>query len=127
MKKLLGILVLGLLFCNEGYAEWYKLSAEKNLDHYIEKKSIKKIDGFVYYWEMVDLKEKLNDKYLSFQRYIMVDCTLIRFQTLNYKFFSKNMGRGQIETMDSVNKDWKYDPPGSLGEYAMKYACKKAK
>jgi len=122
MKILLTLFVL--LFCNVAYAEWYKLSADKNFDHYIEKESIKKVDGFVYYWEMIDLKERTQGKDLSIQVYKWVDCTLIRFKTLIYIFYDNNMGMGAAEIQESEIKDWKYDPPDSIGGYAMNYACK---
>ena len=123
MKKLLGILVLGLLFCNVGFAEWYKVGKTEDMDVYLEIDRIRSDNNYVYYWEMMDLFERENDS-LSIQRYIQGDCNIIRFKTLQYIFYDEKMGTGKMEAQDSKIKDWKYYRPGAIGEKVLQKACK---
>ena len=124
MKKFLGILVLGLLWCNVGFAEWLKVGKTDDVIAYLEIDRIKSDSNYVYYWEMMDFFER--DKYgdLSVQRYIQGDCNIIRFKTLQYVYYDGKMGTGKMESEDSVIKDWKYYRPGAVGEKVLQKACK---
>ena len=123
MKKLLGILVLGLLWCNVGVAEWYKIGTTDRAAFYLEVDRIRSDNNYVYYWDMVDLYERTDEGSLSVQRYIKGDCTIIRYKSLQYIFYSESMGSGERQMQDSQVKDWKYYPPGGIGEDILKKAC----
>ena len=90
---------------------------------YIETDTIKKADGFIYFWDMHDYVVPLSG-YLSSQTYYKADCKRSRVKTLRYIFYSRNMGRGQAEQQDSVNKDWKYPSPGTGMNDSLNSACK---
>ena len=68
MKKLL-LLILFSFSVNAFSSDWKKVSENQKGDSfYIDMKDIKKDKGFVYYWELIDLKEAakiLKDKKVS--------------------------------------------------------------
>ena len=92
-----------------------------NDENYLD--TIKKADGFIYFWDMHDYVVPLSG-YLSSQTYYKADCKRSRVKTLRYIFYSRNMGRGQAEQQDSVNKDWKYPSPGTGMNDSLNSACK---
>ena len=73
LKKLLGIVVLGLLWCNVGVAEWYKIGQTDQATFYLDVDRIRSDNNYVYYWDMVDLNKRSEQGILSVQRYIKGD------------------------------------------------------
>ena len=91
---------------------------------YIETETIRKGDGFVYYWTMMDfLESPYKSGNLSVKTYEKGDCESDRFQRLAYVFYKENMGRGTTDYQDSNNKGWRYIIPSSVGAIALDFAC----
>tara|TARA_Y100000590_G_C14955171_1_gene726466 strand:+ start:32 stop:421 length:390 start_codon:yes stop_codon:yes gene_type:complete len=125
MKKLLAILVLGLLWCNVVFASWIKVNSGSGADIYMDLERSTTEGNYVYYWDLVNYKKVQDNGHLSSARYIKGDCaTKTRYKTLQYLFYKGNMGAGEMEKQDSVVKDWKYNPPGSIGEFILEKVCK---
>ena len=58
MKKFLGIVFIGLLWCNVGFAEkWTKYTQSKSLTIYYDRQSLNKTDLYSYINLLFDLKE----------------------------------------------------------------------
>ena len=120
MKKLLGIVVLGLLCCNVSFAEWYKIGETDRGTFYLDVHRIRSDNNYIYFWDMVDLNKPTEHGSLSVQRYIKGDCGIFRYKTLQYIFYDENMGSGEKEMQDSDRNDWKYYAPDVIGEDVLK-------
>ena len=84
---------------------------------------MRKVDGFVYYWELNDYLKPLRGGYLSFKIYQQGDCKLFRYKTLSTSFHKEPMGGGSGKSFTYNDNDWKYPPPNSSGETILKEVC----
>ena len=127
MKKLL--LIFALLFStamssSPVRAEWTEVS--KNVDgtiFYVDLEKIKKQDGYVYFWELINFLEPIGDILWSAKVYIQADCKLFKHKSLSGSFYKEPMGMGTADTVNSPDKDWFYPPPNSLEETILKKVC----
>ena len=126
MRKL--TLILSLVFTvtlsSPSYAEWTKLG-ENHIGntHYVDFERIRKVDGYVYWWELVDLLKPDNDGKLSAKLYNQGDCKLFRFKLLSVLEHKEPMGGGTGETFTPKNPEWNYPPPNSVMETNLKTVC----
>jgi hypothetical protein len=123
MKKLLGIVVLGLLWCNIGFAEWTHIAETEKVNEYIDEETIGKEDGITYFWSLRDNK---NDKDPpSTIIYYAVKCEVKQFQILQYGWYDKHMGEGEFSGNNPwpIN-EWRSPPPGTVGAKFIKFVCK---
>ena len=89
MKKLLLIFTLlfsTVMFSSPSFAKWMKVGESVDINtFYVDFERIRKHDGYVYYWMLVNLlKPQSGD--LSIKYYRQVDCQLFRFKTLSFPF-----------------------------------------
>ena len=131
MKKLLGILDLGLLLSGNAYAEWiYITSGSINdnginlkLDKYFENASIKKKSGYTYVWTLINFDRKTKYGERSVMSYKKIDCDLMRSKDAQIITKSGSMGKGQIiETYDDVG-GWKAALPGTSLDTELNKIC----
>ncbi len=55
MKKLITALTLLIMFSTPSYAEWKRVGNTTNGDSfYVDFDRIRKVDGFVYWWQVTD-------------------------------------------------------------------------
>ena len=114
------------------FAEWKKVS--KNVDgttFYVDFESIKKHDGYVYYWYLSDYLKPNEHGTLSGKSYIQVDCKKFRLKYLSGSFHKEPMGEG-VSAYGSGepperHKGWKYPPPDSVAETILKSVCQYAR
>ena len=122
LKTIFITLTIG--FISNVVAEWVEVAKyEGGGTAYLEIDTIKKADGYVYYWTMTD--NLVPDEYgtLSAQVYIQGDCNKNRVKTLSYVWFTRNMGRGDADQQESINKNWKYPSPGTLMLSTLNKVC----
>ena len=126
MKKLgqISLFIASLLvFPTLSFAEWQKLTSNVKASHYIHIESIRKTDGYVYYWGLTDLVEPLeNTGALSVKSYNQADCERFRINRLNVSFHKEPLGRGNAETYSPEPK-WLYANPDSSLEDILKFLC----
>ena len=125
MKNLATILITVAVGFNQNIsAEWVIISEIKGGGAaYVETDTIKKADGFIYYWDMADFLVPDPSGFLSVQVYNQADCKRGRHKTLSYIFYERNMGRGASDKQESVNKNWKYPSPGSINLTILNTIC----
>ena len=126
MKPLLTIitLVFTMMFSSTSFAEWKKVGESvSGINHYVDFERIRKVDGYVYWWDLIDLLKP--DKYgdLSVKGYQQGDCKLFRFKYLSISFYKEPMGGGTGETSTYSNDKWEYPSPDSLSEEKLKQVC----
>ena len=116
MKKLFSFLILILIYCNISYAYNFNWSEKmtnptKNAAFYIDKKSVIKINNYIYYWSLANILKTLEGApdLKSSISYNKVDCNDMGYQTIIFIAFTGNMGNGEIIFHDSENPDKEED------------------
>ena len=127
MKTLLTILTVffTVMFSPPSYAEWTKVS--KNVTGatiYVDLDRMRKVDGYVYYWALIDLPKPDEDGDLSYKSYKQADCKLFRMKDVSASFHKEPMGGGPGESVNAENPKWEYPPPNTIGESMLKLACR---
>ena len=119
------LLVSTVMFSSPSYAEWTKVSSSRGGANifYVDFERIRKVDGYVYYWELVDLLKPDKDGDLSYKSYRQGDCKLFRTKYVVASFHKEPMGGGSGESVTPENPKWKYPPPNSSIEIVLKAVC----
>ena len=107
--------------------EWSEI--DRNTDNdvfYIDLKKIKKIDGHIYYWTLIDFSKMDQEGDLSEKNLRKVDCKKSRYSLLRRVFYKQSMGRGQISNdyVKGLNK-WTYVIPDTVNENVLNIVCKR--
>ena len=122
-----------LLFSINAFAvNWKKLSEnESGSTFYVDVESIKKDNGFVYYWILIDyLKSTEIGTYSDISEY-KVNCVDEKQTWLSNTFYSQRMAKGKIITENipvwnyygSTLNEIRYLTPGSHGDNILKKVC----
>jgi hypothetical protein len=115
------------MFSSSLYADWTALSDSEAGTFYTDFEKIRKVDGYVYYWELGDFLKPIRDNYFSSKSYRQGDCRLYRHKYLSVSFHQETMGRGTGDDHSPKNPEWKYPPPESNGEIVLATACEYVK
>ena len=118
-----------LLFSINGFAfNWKKVTEGFNNGHsfYVDIENIKKHNGLVYYWMLVDRLEPTTIGVNSSISKFKVDCVIEKLTRINSTFYSQSMGRGKIITETTPNKIL-YPKPNTVTYTVMKFACNNAR
>jgi len=123
MKKLL-ILLFSILISFNSYGEWIHTTnnASSGDIYYVDDQTISERGGYVYFWTLQDKVKPDDDGDLSGIAYYEGDCSMLRFKYLSLNFYSQPMGGGNSTKVD-IDNDWRYQPPGSVGEALLDYVC----
>ena len=134
MKKLL-ILLFSILISFNSYGEWEEVVESEDGDtFYIDKDTIKKHGGYVYWWEMGSYKdpyspyEGILDQFngsMSSKRYRKGDCNIVRFKELSVTYYDEQMGDGygEDDPLISESDPWQYPPPDTIDGLLLDYVC----
>ena len=127
MKTLLTIstLVFTLMFSSTSFADWTKVGETVDGDTlYVDFERIRKHDGLVYFWELLDYLKPDEYRTFSYTIYKQGDCKLFRFKELGGELYTKPMGKERNLNDQMVWwKDWQYPPPNSPDEIVLKSVC----
>tara|TARA_B100000795_G_scaffold261546_1_gene238439 strand:+ start:35 stop:415 length:381 start_codon:yes stop_codon:yes gene_type:complete len=122
MKKLL-IFIFSILLSFNSYGEWTKeFTGNNGVDFYLDYETIKKHNGYVYYWGLSDFLLPSPSGKMSAKAYYQVDCDLLRHIVLSYVFYELSMGKGSSK-QSKGNGEWLYGSPGTIGYLQDKSAC----
>ena len=130
MKTLLTIftLVFTVMFSSTSFAEWKKVVKSRfGNTHYVDFERIRKVDGYVYWWQLSDLGKPNKLGHLSVVVYSQGDCKLIRCKNLDFSFYKQPRGWGTRDMYSPKNPEWLYPQPNSGGETVLKSVCAYAK
>jgi len=108
MKKLIfTLLFTTLVFSSPTYAGWMEIIKGNGITFYVDFDTIKKHDGYVYYWELGDYLKPNEFGDLSAKIYREVDCKLFRFKVLGDSYYTEPMGRGTPSASSNIaDKEW---------------------
>ena len=110
-------------FSSLSFGEWVKSAESEDGSFYINLSDIRKVDGYVYWWQLNDLIEPNNKGVLSATTYHQTDCLWSRTKYLRGKVFKANMAEGTAEReYDYDNPKWIY-PAGHLQGQIMQDVC----
>ena len=134
MKQIIFSIITFLVFTNSIYAAKFNWSEKmitpnKSAEFYIDKKSVIKINNYIYYWSLGNIVKTLEEapELKSSISYNKVDCNDMGYQTIIFIAFTGNMGNGEIIFHDSENpdkeKDKRYDPKSSVAYKTHKKLC----
>ena len=125
MKKLtLCLALFTILLPTPGHAEWTKVSENASGNtYYVDFNRIRKVDGYVYWWDLTDYLKPSQEGNLSNKMYQQGDCKLFRVKVLSFSFHKEPMGRGTGDVQESVKKGWIYPSPNSSSETILKSVC----
>ena len=131
MRKLtliLTTLIFSLMFSpSTSFAEWKKVSESVVATYYVDFERIKKHDGYVYFWELIDYLKPDEFGDLSSKIYHQGDCKKFRYKRLSFSYHKGPMGGGEIGAIDNTpDKEWIYTPPDSPSEIILKSVCQYA-
>jgi len=105
-------------------AEWVEIGkTDTGATNYIDFENIVEANNFIYVRDLRDEVNSLNDKYFSSSVLYQIDCTVPKAKTLNYVWFTKNMGNGTAIKEASTDKDWKHPDPTTAMFQILQLAC----
>lgn len=113
------------MFSSITYAEWTKVTTNVKGDFYVDFDRINRIDGYVYWWELIDLFEE-EYGYVSVIRKKQGDCKLYQHKILSIYIYKLPMGDGKIKVL-TPKGTWVFPPPETSDEIILKSICDKAK
>ncbi len=122
MKTLLTIstLVFTVMFSSTSFGGWTKVGTDGGDTFYVDFETIKKHDGYVYWWDVLDFKNP--NGILSVKVYNQGDCKLFRSKVLSFSSHKEPMGGGTGNPHTPPDK-WEYPPPNSPTETILKSVC----
>lgn len=128
IKNILGIVVIGLLWCNVGFAEkWTRYGETKSLTVYYDKKSWKIDASKAYINILYDLKKPLVRAEGTFNSMVMYqenDCKEFKSRVLETFFYETQMGQNKYLTSAGKSKWKQVSEYTSLDGSLFKAACK---
>ena len=125
MKSLLTILALmfTMMFSSASYAEWTKVGTVDGHTVYVDFESVRKHDGYVYFWDLIDLLKPLKSGVFSGKTYSQGDCKFFRYKKLSQVLHKQAMGRDVGESFSPENPEWNYPSPGTVSHIILSRVC----
>ena len=127
MKKLLLIftLLFSVMFSTTSFAEWSKIGNTNIYTIYVDFERIRKHDGYVYWWDLINMLKPYKDGNFSYKAYMQGDCKVFGTKTLREIYYKQPMGEGKgtEQILTEYQKNWIYPAPGTIGETELKTVC----
>jgi hypothetical protein len=125
MRQLLiiPVLFLTVMFSSPSYAKWTKVASSSGDTSYVDFERIRKVDGYVYYWELLDRLKPTESGTFSSVVYNQGDCKLFRWKMLSLTIYKRPKAEGTGKTFNFNDNDWRYPPPESVAERIVKSVC----
>lgn len=117
------------MFSSTSYADWTLVSDDVSGNiYFVDFERIRKHQGSVYWWDLINLLKPDKQGNLSYKSYIQGDCKLIRVKVLSVNLYREPMGEGTPHfSSNKPDKNWGYPSPNSSNETILKRVCEYAK
>ena len=113
-----------MMFSSTSFAKWTKVATGVDgRTYYVDFERIRKVDGYVYWWELGDYLAPTKKGTLSVKAYAQGDCKAFRTKHLSFYFFKEQLGGGTGQSHNIENPEWNYPPPNSPMESILKKVC----
>ena len=115
-----------MMFSSTSFAEWTKVDSDGDGNNfYIDFDRIRKHDGYVYYWLLMDFPKPFTElNLLSSKQYRQTDCKAYGFKILSFIYHEKSMGRDKGVEDEPVDKNWHYPQPNTFDEKFVDLVCR---
>ena len=129
LTLLLTTLIFSVMFSpSTSFAGWTEVGENvSGSTYYVDFERIRKDDGYVYYWYLGDYLKPNEYGNFSAKVYIQGDRKKFRYKSLSDSFHKEPMGRGDSETNNTPDKEWRYPSPDSSIETILKSVCQYAR
>ena len=125
MKKLLILTTFlsSLIVSSVANAKWTKISTMFGNTFYVNLEKIKKHEGKVYYWSLVDLLKPLAGTF-SWKTYHEAECGRFEYRDLLITYHKSGMGKGpESHSEDTPASTMRSPPPNSPAGKTIKAVC----
>ena len=125
MKSLLTIftLLFTVMIPSTSFAEWTKVGTnESGSDFYVDFERIRKHDGYVYWWDLVDYLKPKRGVWSS-QTYYEGDCAKFGVKILADVYHKEQMGRDSGESFTRENPEWLYPSSDTVSGIILEMVC----
>ena len=103
MKKIIFLTLI--LYSINGFAvNWQKVAQNETGNYFIDFESVKKIEGLIYYSDLVDFIKPYNGNSSAISRY-KVDCKEEKQTWLNLATYAEPMGKGKVNSESNPNEE----------------------
>ena len=134
MKRIILVLVIILISTNTLHAKKFNwtdgMKTEDGYsEFYIDKKSIKKIDNYVYYWSLANYLKYEQGENTDIKSVIVfnrIDCNDMGYQIILMSVYGEYMGRGKNLTHfidPDTEEEKRFHPKGSVSYLRHKKLC----
>ena len=111
----------------KSFDEWFWVSSNiKGNNYYLDISTIKKRGGYVYYWQLDDLKSPISvsDGFIySAKKRLQVNCDEGSSRITTTSYYMGNLGKGEFWGTDNTTQDWFYPPPRTSFYSLMEFVC----
>lgn len=132
MNRRLALASLLAVVCGSAAAEWISVAIHDEPGSFVvyaDPATIRRSGNLVKIWEIRNYTAPdvmdTGERYLSAKSQVEYDCAEGRQRSLFQAHFTGAMGNGNVVWMRSNPGEWFPLPPGSMGEIASKFACRK--
>ena len=122
------IIIFSVIYSSTSFARWKGVAESPNSKIFVETTSIKKSNGYIYYWVMQNYTKPTEFGDLSSKRLHETDCEVpLKIKTLAAMFYNGPMGTnevtGTVNTETLKKKSYEYAIPGSVREIEINFVC----
>ena len=104
--------------------KWYMIVTNNSGNtFYVDFDSIKKADGFVYFWMLKDLVKPTSRGIFSNTQYMESDCKLFRYKILSFSYYTEQMGLGTPTHTSNRDTEWRYATPEAADQLILNAVC----
>lgn len=126
-KLVLLIPLFLIIFSSSSFSKWEEMAKNEKGTLYMDFERIRKIEGYVYWWQLTNFSYPQHGGMLSGTIYSQGDCKNFKMRTVSTSLHKKTMGKGYGKIKKFPNTNWYYPPPNSTGEKLLNFACEVAK
>ena len=117
----LATLVIGLCIfravpANAAPVGWTEVTKSDISKTYINFDRIRKANGNIYYWQLVNRFEPSSNGARSYLVHVKVDCELLRTMTLSFAWYRMQDNIGDAAGRQAPEPEWKYAAPYTNAE-----------
>ena len=125
MKILFTLICLFFSFSVYSHEWGFIETSEEDDRYYLDITSVKKINGNVQYWIMVNYNERLADIAYSAISKLEGDCYFYEIRILEDKYYADKNGRGaMVAGSDIPDENWGNFPEDTMFGIVLEEACK---
>ena len=125
MPAMVVAVMVGMMMPSQSRAEWVSMGDTVAGDtFYVELDKVKKQDGSIYFWSLIDYLKPDEWKDMSSQTLHETDCRRpFKLRKVYATYHTQPMGRGEPSTISPDTNDWWYPPSDSMMEFILEEVC----